>query len=361
MKGWIRMNKNISIGKMTRYAILFLALVFFASFLVMRSADMQSVWEAVKETSFRWLGAGLLMACVFPLAEGINIRLLLRSFAYPVTFAQGMKYAYLGYFFSSITPSSTGGQPVQLYSMNKDGISVTHGALALLAELTSFQAAVFLMEAGAVSLMITGRISLKGPVLILACLGFLINILFISLLSAVIFSERLGQKLRTSLHVLIRRIPVKDRQKWDDLVDSAFEDFESCAKMIRKNPRLMGKMFCVSVVQVACWFSIPWAVFRAMGETGVSYPELFVLQTILYMASALLPFPGAEGISQYVFARLFAGVFVDHPMAAAILVNRGVSFYFLLVLSGLMGFSFYICGRNQKMKSKKKEKVLALL
>ena len=61
-------------------------------------------------------------------------------------FQTGYEICLYRLFFSSITPSATGGQPVQLYVMNKDNIHVAHGTMALLTELTSFQIAAFLME-----------------------------------------------------------------------------------------------------------------------------------------------------------------------------------------------------------------------
>ena len=63
----------------------------------------------------------------------------------------------------------------------------------------------------------------------------------------------------------------------------------------------------------------------------------FLHQIILYMTTALLPFPGAEGISEFSFVKLFAGMFSSVPVAAVVLVNRGISFYFLLILSGILG------------------------
>ena len=35
-----------------------------------------------------------------------------------------IQYSFIGFFYSGITPSATGGQPVQLYYMNKDGKGV---------------------------------------------------------------------------------------------------------------------------------------------------------------------------------------------------------------------------------------------
>lgn len=138
------MGENLSVRKALRCGAVFLIFAAAACFLVLRGTDMRIVWEALADTSIPFLIAGILLAEVFHLSEGINLRILLGSFGNPVTFWQGMKYAYIGFFFSSITPSSTGGQPAQLYAMKKDGIEIAHGTLALIGELASFQIAVCL-------------------------------------------------------------------------------------------------------------------------------------------------------------------------------------------------------------------------
>ena len=78
-------------------------------------------------------------------------------------YKEAMKYAYIGYFFSSVTPSATGGQPLQLYAMSKDKIHVAHGTMALLTELTSFQIALTAVVFAAIiaGLVISKRRSLN--------------------------------------------------------------------------------------------------------------------------------------------------------------------------------------------------------
>lgn len=44
-----------------------------------------------------------------------------------------------GFFFSSVTPSASGGDPMQMYYMKKDGLPLGHSALAILTEFSSFQ------------------------------------------------------------------------------------------------------------------------------------------------------------------------------------------------------------------------------
>lgn len=330
------MGENLSLQKILRYGAVFLVFVAAACFLVLRGTDMRTVWEALAKTSVPFLIGGILMAEVFHLAEGVNLRILLRSFGYPVTFLQGMKYAYIGFFFSSITPSSTGGQPAQLYAMKKDGIEIAHGTLALIGELASFQIAVFFMELMAVAALIQGKVAPTAELLVLAVLGFLLNILFIAGLLSVMFSRRLKDRLLHLLSAAINRLPAKNKKKWQEKLKETFCDFQTCADLIRRRPRMMGKVLLVSLSQVVCWFSIPYMVCLAMGEHGAGYLQIFLLQTVLFMTTALLPFPGAAGISEYAFVRLFSGVFTKNPMAAATLVNRGISFYCLLAISGAM-------------------------
>ncbi len=330
------MSENLSVQKTIRYGGGFLVFAAAVSFLVLKGTDMRIVWEALSKASLAFLAAGILLAEVFHLAEGMNLRILLRAFGYPVTFWQGMKYAYIGFFFSSITPSSTGGQPAQLYAMKKDGIEIAHGTLALIGELASFQIAVFFMELMAIAALIRGKVTPSAELLVLAVLGFLLNILFITGLLSVMFSRRLKKKILGFLYGGIDRFPVKNKDKWKERLDGAFHDFQTCADLIRQKPRMMGRVFLVSVCQVVCWFSIPYMVCLAMGENAARYPQMFLLQTVLFMTTALLPFPGAAGISEYAFMKLFSGVFMRNPIAAATLVNRGISFYALLAVSGVM-------------------------
>ena len=339
------MEEQTNQKSIKKYIVLFPLLAVLVIFIILKGADMESVWNAMKSADPKWLAAGLMLAAVFNLAEGINLRSVLHSFGYQVSFRQSMKYAYIGYFFSSVTPSATGGQPLQLYAMNKDKIHVAHGTMAILTELTSFQIAAFLMENVAAFWILTGRIHLNKIMLVLAVLGYMMNLIFIAALVVVIVSERLKKKIVNGIRFLIMKLPFGNKERLGGKMDDVLRDFEDCKAFFKNDPQLTVKVITVSLIQIICWFSVPWAVYHAMGETGSSFGILFLHQVILYMTTALLPFPGAEGISEFSFVKLFAGIFTSVPVAAVVLVNRGISFYFLLILSGILSIVF---GRMDK-------------
>ena len=95
------MEQQVSQRSIKKYMVLFPVLALLVCFAILKGADMESVWNAMKSAKPQWLAAGLILAAVFNIAEAINLRSVLNSFGYQVSFRQGMKYAYTGYFFRS--------------------------------------------------------------------------------------------------------------------------------------------------------------------------------------------------------------------------------------------------------------------
>jgi hypothetical protein len=77
----------------------------------------------------------------FVLCEAQNISRTLKITSSHGDLASGIKYAAVGFFFSSVTPSATGGQPMQLVSMKKDGLDIGKSVIALFVDSASYQMA----------------------------------------------------------------------------------------------------------------------------------------------------------------------------------------------------------------------------
>ena len=71
---------------------------------------------------------GLFFICM----EGTIIRILLGAAGGKSGLLTCISYSFLGFFYSGITPSATGGQPMQLYEMKRDGNSVSSSTVVLM-------------------------------------------------------------------------------------------------------------------------------------------------------------------------------------------------------------------------------------
>ncbi len=106
-------------------------------------------------------------------------------------------------------------------------------------------------------------------------------------------------------------------------------------------------MFGASVLQVTAFFSITFFVYRALGLSGASVYHIITLQALLYMAIAFIPSPGTVGAAEAGFAMLLGSVFSSNIIAVALLLWRGISYYFGLVVCGLFTFYLYLFDKNR--------------
>ena len=60
---------------------------------------------------------------------------------------------------------------------------------------------------------------------------------------------------------------------------------------------------------------------------------IMLLQAAVYITVDMLPLPGAQGITELVYCRIFSKVFTGGYLMPSLYVTRGINFYFLLFLS----------------------------
>jgi len=194
-------------------------------------------------------------------------------------------------------------------------------------------------EVGAVVVLFLLHTQLEWYMKLLAGFGFVFNGCFIGFLLAVIFSKSLGDRMIRFWQWVIGKLPLvaaENKEQWVEKLDEELQEFHECAVMMKQEKQSIYKVLSVSVVQVICWFSVPYMIYLALGQSGVSYGYAFVIQTLTYMISALLPLPGAVGISELAFLQLFGVIYGEKMITAAVLLSRGISFYFLLVVSAVL-------------------------
>ena len=106
---------------------------------VFHGEDLGAMMEAMRRADVRWLLPGLLCVVFFIWGESIIIWYMMHSFQIPV-----------GFFFSCITPSASGGQPMQLYYMKKEKISLPVSTVILMIVTITYKAVLVVVGLGLV-------------------------------------------------------------------------------------------------------------------------------------------------------------------------------------------------------------------
>ena len=112
----------MSAKKRTLQIAVFLLIMFLTFYTLFSGRNLGEIMRAAAEMSPWYLIPAVGLALFYVCAEGFMIWYLLNAMREKKnSLFRCFQYSFIGFFYSGITPSATGGQPVQLYSLAKEG------------------------------------------------------------------------------------------------------------------------------------------------------------------------------------------------------------------------------------------------
>lgn len=186
------MEKTKKTKKTLMNIIVFILLIVLTFVLIFKDQDVSQILNAAAGAKKRYIFIGIIAMLIYIMCEAINIGRVLKEFKQKSTFLKNIKYTLIGFFFSSITPAASGGQPMEIYYMHKDDIPVAYSTLALMMQLCSFQIVTITM--GIISAIIHFDV-LQSGLIYLFILGITLNSSALALLIIGIFSKKLSRGL----------------------------------------------------------------------------------------------------------------------------------------------------------------------
>lgn len=326
-------EKAKKIKKTIRNLIVFILLIGLTFYLIFKDQNVLEILNIAVSVKKRYILVAIIAMCLYLLGETINITRILKELGEKSTFLRNIRYTLIGFFFSSITPAASGGQPMEIYYMHKEKIAVANSTLALLVHLTSFQ--IVTITLGVLSTILHFEI-VKSGLIYLVVLGILLNSTALTLLAISIFSKRLSKGLINFAVKVLRFFRIPNIEKKQESLEKELEKYQESAVYIKEHKKLMIKTLVTTFIQVIIYYSIPYWVYLAFGFTGYNFFQIVTLQAMLYATVSGIPSPGAVGVSEGAFIEIFKGVFPATMMNSAILLNRGASFYLFVIISAII-------------------------
>lgn len=329
------------------YIIFLLSLIGITFYILLKGQNLKILFNIIKNLNFIMIILGLLSGFLFICCEALVLQILLGVLGGQPPFLQVLKYSIVGFYFSSITPSASGGQPMQVYYMNRDNINISHSSLAILVTVTIYE--IMMVFYALISLLfnfkfITDRMYSIYPLLIS---GLFLNTILISFMIMAIFSDKIVFKITDFFVNLLYRIKiVKDIDKTNAYILREINEYKKGAVLIRKNIKAISKIFLITFIQLTATYSIPFFVYKAFGLNKIPFLKIIALQSILNISVSFIPLPGAVGASEGAFMIVFKSLFPVELLTSAMLVTRGISFYIMLFISGIFIIGIHIMQKD---------------
>ena len=125
------------------------ALMALTGWLLFRDQPVTRLLHTLGQLRPGWLLLGLALMLAFVGCEATCSHLILGRLGHRAPLRRCLGYSFVGFYVSSITPSSTGGQPAQIYYMSKDGVPAAHGSLNMMLIAVCYQVVTLLYAAAA--------------------------------------------------------------------------------------------------------------------------------------------------------------------------------------------------------------------
>ena len=327
------MSKN---KKTIKNLIIFILLIIFTFYIILKDQDIVEITQVLRNVRLEYVVIAIVAMLIYLVLESVNMGRTLKTLNEKSSFIQNFRYVLIGFFFSSITPAASGGQPMQIYYMHKNGISIANSTLSLLINLCSFQ--IITISFAMISLIFNYKYLTTGLVWLFV-IGVTLNSVALSLLLIGIFSKKLSACLVKISVKILSFFKIKNIEEKQEKLEKELFKYQGSAAYIKQNIEVMIKTILTTFVQILFYYSIPFWIYSSFGFSEYNIIQIISLQAILYATVSGIPLPGAVGVSEGGFLGIFKNVFTTSTLNSAMILNRGVSFYLFVLISAILVIS----------------------
>lgn len=314
---------------MIKNSIIFIVLFIITFLIIFHNYDFNRTINLIFHVNIIYVILGIILMLGYFTCESINVRSILSSLGKDITLIKSIKYTILGFFFCGITPAASGGQPMEIFFMKKDDIPVSLSALALLVQYCSFK--VIMISFGIIGAILNYHL-LDGGFIWAFVVGLILNTIAFVAMMIGLFAHKTSKKIIDFLLNILKKMKYSKYDKIEKSTYDMLSNYYEGSKFIKSNKSIFIKSLLIVLVQMLCYYSIPYCVYRSFGLNSYSHISFIFMQATLFITSSSIPLPGSIGISETSFLKIYSTIFGASLLASAMLLNRTINFYIFMLL-----------------------------
>ncbi len=309
--------------KQTVFNLLFLVIVFgLTMYLVFRGKDIGDIIRTAREADGRYLLLSLVCVVFFILGESVIIFYMMKTLGASVKMTHCALYSFVGFFFSCITPSASGGQPMQIFYMKKDKLPIPVTTLVLMIVTITYKAV--LVVIGVLICFLGGDFlrGYLGDYMWVFYLGVGLNVFCVTFMMILVFAPGLAKWIMVKGLKIIEHVRIlKPKKARLEKLEASMDQYHATAAFWASHKRIILNVFIITFVQRCILFTVTYWVYRALGLHEYGILTVTILQAVISVSVDMLPLPGGMGISETfiygdVCARIwtaFAAIYAAQP------------------------------------------------
>ncbi len=299
-------------------------------------SDLDEIGHALKNFNIWWLFACIGSLLLYWFADGLLLYDITAYMYKRMPLLRCVKVGMIGLYYSALTPSSTGGQPMQVMYMKRDNVPIGTATCIVGIKFVIYELS--LCTIYVIGMILRGGYYLanNSEAFWLAALGFVVNLAAVFFIILSIINKKLVLTIGNWLIRGFAKIKIiKNKDNTLGHFAEVIDEYHTAASYIsRYKLRALGS-FIISIINLAFLFLIPYLIYLSFGYTQYNIADIFIMEAFLFLAVSFFPLPGAAGASEGGFM-LFFGSFFGAATGVAMLIWRFLTYYTMLITGSLM-------------------------
>ena len=313
--------------------LLILASIVIVFLIAFSNRELKDAWKAMGSMDLRWVVGIFLCWAVYTFFDGMNYWAYLRKQGFRISIGRAVNVALIGFYYSNITPSAAGGQPMQVNSMRKAGIPVGYGTMAVTIRFITNQFMVSLISLVMFLLHRDFVYEQLGGAIWWVRFGWLLNFGSVPLVLLAAFKRNWIQRLLVWVIGILEKMHlIRNTDLAVAKVAETLDTYHVALHDLIRHPGQIVLQFAISTVSLLGHFMTVVFVYGAFGQSGTSWDHLMTIASLLYVSASATPLPGASGAQEGGFLLYYRGIFMDGMIGLALLVWRFFTFYLYLIV-----------------------------
>ena len=310
--------------------LLFLLLITITFIIIFKNYNLIDTINIMLSAKTIYVILTIITMLIYISLEALNIKSILKSLNRKVPFLKMLRYTFIGFFFSGITPGGSGGQPMEIYCMKKENIPITASTLSLLLHLCSFHIVTIIL--GIIALFMNYSLITNSFIWIFI-IGMTLKVITLSAMMICLFSKRTSKIL---INLLIKILKIFKYSKIDEITENLNKSlitYNQGSVFIKEHKKIFLKSLFIVFIEVIAYYTVTYFVYLSFGLNTYNYLTIISVQALLLVSTSSIPLPGAVGISESAFLTINEKLFTKTYLPSAMLLSRGISFYLFMFIS----------------------------
>ena len=340
--------KNIK--KYVFSAVLFVLLILGTYYFILRDYSISEFINSLQNCNPSILIWAFVLLISYAFFHCLYLKRMFYHLGYKINWYQALGYIMTEVYFSAITPSSMGGQPVEMIEMSKDKIPYRVNSVVILLNTLIYKVALVFLAIIGFILFYQKLFTFNTLFNWLVLLGFITTLLVMLLFFLLIYSEKIMYKIIQFLIKIAKKIKIKNIDEKEEKLKESLKEYQECAKFTKKHPKILLEAFIILLLQRISILAISYVIYLSFGLNELSFFEVLTFQVCITLGSDFVPFPGGVVVSEGLLLQANQVIYGTSLATSGMMLLRGISFYLLVTFSFIFYLIFHFIKRKKAIK-----------